>query len=501
MKQSKIFKLFPIILSMIFIAMFTLTACRNDENQRNPEIGKNGSIDITYYKGGTGDEWIEDLAMRFEDLTLIKVNLTSDANATKNAKTLLSAGRNLPDIMFLQYTNWREYVQKDWIIAMDDLYDGTFEYEINGNTITSSYSVDGTKTEFFTNSGETQDVTLKDIIVEDFNDYGYMAKTVKDEKRHYIIPWTCPSTGIAYNVKMLKEVGYNQPPKDEAELRDLVAKLNAKGYTPFSWGGTEIKYWDFVVFTWWAQASGVDAWKAFYEFESAEVFADPGRVKALKLWQDLIVNPQTGEFINSISAPMGRDHMSAQTQFVAGNAAMTPTGAWLENEVGEFIMPGFEFEMMPVPAIEGAKTGDDGKPVQVLNTEAGSFACIPSGTKNADAAKAFLAFMNSPENVEKFSEFTGQPRPFNYYPSKLDNLSPWNKSCYELYETSERMWRTSSSPIYTYAGINEWPYYGGVGIYGNLAGADRQTPQYLCDYMYDFAVRQWPTWQKAAGIG
>lgn len=494
-------KVWTVILAAVLaVACLSAAGCGDKEPGRNPDIGKNGTLKVTYYKGGTGSEWITRLAEAFEDETLIKVELEPDANATTNAKTLLDAGRNLPDVMFLQYTNWREYVQKDWLAPMDDLYDGTFSFEMNGNTVTSSYAIDGTATGFFTNDGATSGAAdLSDLIVGDFASYGYMAKTVLEDKHYWVVPWTCPSTGFAYNVKMFEEVGYSEPPATESELKDLISKLNAKGYTPFSWGGTEIKYWDFPVLTWWAQYSGVDTWHSFYEFESAEVFNDPGRVQALRLWQELLVNPLTGDFINSIDAPMGRDHMAAQTQFVAGNAAMTPTGAWLETEVGEFIKPGFKFRMMSVPAIEGAKE-ENGKPVQVLNTEAGSFACIPEKAANVQAAKAFLAFMNRPEWVEKFSETTGQPRPFNYHPSRLEGMSAWNESCFELYETSERMWRVSDSPIFTYAGVTEWPYYGGVGVYGNLAGASKTDPQTLCTKMYDYAAKQWKTWQKAAGI-
>lgn len=95
------------------------------------DAGINGTLKITYYKGGTGSEWLEELAAEFEEATKIKVELTADAKATENAKTLLESNRDLPDLMFILYTNWHEYVQKGWLADMDDLFDGTFSYDVN----------------------------------------------------------------------------------------------------------------------------------------------------------------------------------------------------------------------------------------------------------------------------------------------------------------------------------------------------------------------------------
>lgn len=330
---------------------------------RGGVTGANGTLKITYYKGGTGDEWIEEMAAEFEQLTDIKVELTADAKATENAKTLLESNRDLPDLMFILYTNWHEYVQKDWLADMDDLYDGTFSYEVNGIEITSQYDVGDTSV--YAESGETTGLTLMDTMDSGFVNYGKMAPKMGEEEHFYVMPWTSPCTGIVYNVDILESVGYSEPPATEAELKDLCEKLVAKGIAPFSWGGQEMGYWSFPVLTWWAQYSGIETWENFYQFESPEVFNDEGRTQALRLWQDLLVDPDDGSVINSIDRPMGSDHMAAQTQFVAGNAAMTPTGSWIETEVGEFTKPGFRMKMMATPLIEGAKSDE-----QILNTSA-----------------------------------------------------------------------------------------------------------------------------------
>ena len=256
-----------------------------------------------------------------------------------------------------------------------------------------------------------------------------------------------------------------------------------------------MKYWDFVTLTWWAQYEGVEKQHSFYGFENPDVFKQQGRVEALKLWQELIVG-EDGSWINSIDKPMGRDHLNAEQQFAMGKAAFTISGTWLENEIKDYISEGFKYKMMAVPMIDGAAATKN-----VLNTEAGSFACIPSGNsaEQIEKAKAFLAYMNQPQFIEKYTLVSGALRPFNYKPSQITGISNFSKSVFELYESCDRMWRYSESAIFTYANVSEWPYYGSTSLYGNLSGSERKTPESVCNTMYEYAKKNWNTWKKTAG--
>lgn len=478
---------------MVLIVCMGLAACGNKGNDgRNPDIGKNGTLKITYYKGGTGSLWIEELAKAFEDETLVKVELTDDAQATENALTLLDSNRDLPDLMFILYTNWQKFVQKGQLAQMDDLYDGTFSATFGNATITSKYNLNNTTVYAANSSKGTDNLTLSDILEPEYLNYGKTSKTAVSDKHFWVMPWTSGTTGIVYNVDMLASVGYTNPPATYAELVDCCEKLAAKEIAPFAWGGEEFGYWDFVTMGWWAQYSGVEKWESFYQFENVEVFNDPGRVKALEAWKNLLVN-NDGTWKNSINAPMGRDHNDAHRVFISGGAAMCPTGSWIQTEVGKFLPKGFNMAMMPTPAIEGAKTDENGNVIQVCNTEAGDVGLIPKNAANVKAAKAFLAFMNRPEWVEKFTKYTGMPRPFLYQPSTLEGLSAFSKSCMEYYESSEKMWRVSDSPIYSYAGIRHWDPLGAATLYGNLTVSD---PSALCSQMYNSAKGKWDQWLK-----
>ena len=84
------------------------------------------------------------------------------------------------------------------------------------------------------------------------------------------------------------------------------------------------------------------------------------------------------------------DHYQAQQAFGAGMAAMIPNGSWIQNESGEDIED--EIRMMPIPLMDDALTGEDGKPVTYNYSGQPSFAAIPKQAGNKEGAKAFLAY-------------------------------------------------------------------------------------------------------------
>lgn len=432
------------------------------------EGGKSGQLYIKYYTGGYGEEWIKEIVKQFEEETGATVELDGANDMTFQARTILEAGRDIPDILMVQYSNYREYVQKGWVEPIDDLY----------------------KEKIY------EGKSLEQIIEPGLADYGKFRKNIKEDEHYWIIPWTAPTTGIVYNVKMLEEVGYDKPPKTEAELKDLCQKLVAAGKIPFTWGGMEIGYWNFPVMGWWAQYEGIDKWNEFWNFPNAEVYMQQGRIEALRLWQDLLVDSATGGWINSIDKPTGLDHMGAFRSFVQGKAAMVPGGAWIENEIEDFVGSGFEMRMMNLPSINGAKETD------ILNTEAGDFMLIPSAATNKDLAKEFLRIMHRKENMIHFSKTVGVPRPFtNYKHSEIEGVSEFKKSTFELYDNSQKLFRNSRSPMLAYLSLNEWQGKGADGVYVGLQGTDRMTPKEMVEMIYKENVQpNWKRWRLSLGL-
>ena len=108
-------KTIAILLALITCVAFSACGGTNGNSTQNPDVGKNGTLKVTYYKGGTGSVWINELAKAFEEETLIKVELTDDIKATENSLTWLQSDRNLPDVAFILETNWQKYVQNDYL--------------------------------------------------------------------------------------------------------------------------------------------------------------------------------------------------------------------------------------------------------------------------------------------------------------------------------------------------------------------------------------------------
>ena len=92
-----------LVLILLFSAI-SLISCGEEQIG-----GENGSITISYYKGGTGSAWIEAIADAFARETGIAVELDDDNSITVNARTQLQAGRNLSDIMFIRSSRYGVY--------------------------------------------------------------------------------------------------------------------------------------------------------------------------------------------------------------------------------------------------------------------------------------------------------------------------------------------------------------------------------------------------------
>jgi hypothetical protein len=46
-----------------------------------------------------------------------------------------------------------------------------------------------------------------------------------------------------------------------------------------------------------------------------------------------------------------------------------------------------------------------------------------------------------------------------------------------------------------YANVSEWPKYGD-NVFGNLMTETKVTPEWIVNDMYEYAKKQWSTWEK-----
>lgn len=158
---------------------------------------------------------------------------------------------------------------------------------------------------------------------------------------------------MMYNKKLLAEAGVAEIPKTTAEMQDAIAKLEAKGVTPFANAYKE----------WWV-------WKHIFQHFVDAAAMDAG-TDAKTLVADFIAGKTTikdhpvlynnfFEFIDTTvkhgtDKPLERDSNAGVSDFALGKAAfMTGKGAWDEEAIKK-ITPDFELGIMGYPVSDKAE--------------------------------------------------------------------------------------------------------------------------------------------------
>ena len=205
------------------------------------------------------------------------------------------------------------------------------------------------------------------------------------------MPYTYYQWGIYYRKDIFAEHGIT-PPKTWAELLAASEKLKAAGVTPFTIGTKALwptgGWFDYLDLR-------VNGYEFHMELTSGKIpYTDP-RVKAVfEKWGELV---KAGYFIDNHAAI---DWQDAVPQLVQGKAAMYLMGNFAvatfkegglkEEQIGFLQFP----EITPdIPVAEEA-------PTDTFH--------IPSGAKNKEDAKKFLAYLASPPVQTKMNATLGQ---------------------------------------------------------------------------------------------
>lgn len=545
-----------LVVVILSVCMATIglsaTGCGPIDDEVPAEYGhlferNEGDLYVRYFKGGNGDEWLWKIADDFVKETGIGVYLKSDDDATQEMRAILQTAHptsgtpsasilsRLPDVVMTQTERWQDFVNRDYIRELDEVYNYVYEDE----------------------EGKP---TLKDKLLDSVANFGYKGQTPDDaaagDKHYWVVPWTLPMTGIIYNVNMLKSLGgkwaNGYTPATATELLELVDDLAAAGKTAFSWGGsgTNMGYWNFLFMSLWTSYQGYKTGyeggrgkygpiQDFYDFAndagvpdtSYGVFEQAGRKIALKLIQDLLAvtdsdgkptrGGNNGGWKNSIKGPVEKTAYEAQDAFAFEQAAMIPSGGWIKNEIKESVEEGFEYALMPTPAVDLAyvqkvaeqlnltereihggllengsfETESTQNPeyAQINNTEVGDLIYIPRNAVRQEEAVKFLQFLNRKENVEHATRVMGIARPFKYKPSETGEASYFTKSVFSVYETPNAIQfvRVSEHNMFTYASLKEWGVTNDSDIYLNLIN---KTALELINDNAQNARDNWNTW-------
>ena len=430
--------------------------------------GKN-LISIAYFDTGYGKDWIYEIAKDFvyenPDYALL---LEADSSLVTNMENKLTTSKNLSDLYFTPHFNWEQYVAQGALTVLDDVY---------------SAKPDG-------DGGKTIEEKMEPVYAE-----GCVMERNGTEN-YYVMPWTKLITGIAYNVDLFERYELQVPTtmtEFNAVCEAIISKSTAEGsrIAPFVVPGKIGGYFDFLGMNWWIQASGIDAVKEFFAYDSVEVF-NPAKQPYqgfLRMGEEFEKYFGTGsdQFAKyCLSGSMALDAYSAQRDFINGRAAMTINADWLEREMIELIKEtDFNMKLMRVPYLNDAFK-KDGEYEAINYAADANFVCLPARAENPDGAKKFLTFMNRDDELKKFTLATGALRPFEYdYASLRSELSPFansvldiNDACTESFFDFATGPRRFKAPKF----ILDTPYH---------AIVNGTSPSSFCKKEYDEAQVRW----------
>ena len=307
-------KLRKILAGMLVIAMTAgcLAGCGGKEggNENKGGDGSNTNIEMRVWNSGLGVEWLDAMIEAFEEEN-------PEYDVTYTASAVMSA---IP----------ASFGQED--VDTVDLYMGGISYDT-----TYMESLDDVLEH--TADGETK--TLK----EKFDDSYLQLQTATDGKI-YSLSYGGGVIGIVYNEELFQKAGIKQAPRTTDELAVVCNTLKSRGTTPLChYGATG--YWPWLVDAWYGQYEGMDYYlNTFYGNPTKDTFLKKdGRYEVLKAYEKFL----KPEYV--LSGSSSSDHVTMQTKFLSGAAAMMVNGSWLANEMESTGQEIDNFKTMKLPVL------------------------------------------------------------------------------------------------------------------------------------------------------
>lgn len=312
MKKKLLKKLLCLTISSI-MAMGCLVGC-GDKKQASKGDGK--EIEIRLWNAGNGTEYVEKVIEAFEEEhSEYTVKLVASVEQSSAAFGLPDA--DTTDLYISVYNMDYKYLE-----PLDDILD-------------------------YTVPGESR--TIREKLGESYLD----TELFEDGHYYNLTPGSGGGgTGFVYNTELFEKAGITQLPRTSDELALVCDTLLESDITPmasFKNGG----YWSYIGEAWFLQYDGWDYYyNTFYQNKgedgtspSKEAFKKKdGRYQTLKALEKIV----TPEYM--LAGSTSQDHITIQTQFINGAAAIMLNGSWLENEMAS-VGKVDTMKMMKMPVI------------------------------------------------------------------------------------------------------------------------------------------------------
>ena len=262
----------------------------------------------------------------------------------------------------------------------------------------------GNRMKFFVDQGLFEDVS--DVWNENNLDRdmasSYSALSV--DGNQYGVPYAYYQWGVYYRSDLFEQVGASVPTTWE-EFLEACSQLSAAGITPISIGTkflwTAAGWFDYLNL----RVNGLDFHLGLADGDIS--YLDPRLDQVFEYWQELL---DAGYFLENHATYSWQE---AQAPVIQGTAAM-----YL---IGNFIVPFFEdagivdnIGFFPFPVINPNAGSYEDAPTDTIH--------IPSGAKNKEDAKKFLAFIARPDINNMIATGIGNLPPNNKAPAPSDRF-------------------------------------------------------------------------------
>lgn len=347
----------------------------------------------------------------------------------------------------------------------------------------------------------------------------------------YRLPWTAEIGGIYYNRTMFEQNGWDTwlkstyadntsgTPETYEQLTALCQKIvddavtvqignKVQNVAPFVYTGENPDYFDYTVYTWWAQLSGEENMRDFFNYSNATKWDTTQNEtynnlkKATQMWKDLFGNSQ---FVMADSS--GMSNHTAQTNFVNGYAAMMFNGGWVYNEILDYqINNDFELGLMKTPVATGAV---EDSIVYTIGED--QYIAIPASSQKQELAKDFIKLIVSDFGCETFLKEAHGVLAYNsdidvnsVDDSYLKNMVAVKNSYEKAFTdyptvTALDNVKTSNKMLWFSDMVITWGT-AALRPYTSLISSNPKSVDEAFASIAGEVSRQWPTWRSQVGI-
>lgn len=216
--------------------------------------------------------------------------------------------------------------------------------------------------------------------------------------RLYALNYVYNVFALWYSGKQFEEMGWS-PPTTWDELMTIGEEAASEDIALFAWGGQNASnYYQELALSMAIKEGGIEVQQSIDRLEEG-AFEHDAVVSAYAAIEEAV---SEGYFQ---SGGAGITHTEAQTQWVTGEAAMYPSGSWIENEQRDVTPEDYEMMACAVPLLSSSAA----LPLESMHATAGEPFFIPSAAANGAGGLEFLRIMLSKEQAENFSALTSSP--------------------------------------------------------------------------------------------